>query len=293
MNAYEQKQDARRERLLDLADRMQAASDANYKRARDMASIIPMGQPILVGHHSEKRDRAYRARIWRTQDRCLELQRKAEYFRRKAESVGEGGISSDDPAAVVKLRAELDTLTKTQARMKAANAAIRAGKDDAGKVAALIAQGFSDVRARQLLQPDFCGRIGFPGYALTNNNANIRRIQGRIAALTVQAGRAEQADKEHDCGAYRVRECFADNRVRVYFDGKPVEAVRDVLKRNGFHWSRTEGAWQRMLKDSVVQWLTREDGYLRRDINNAAGVHICYRDNQDRCHTCGKPMEGA
>src|SRR3990167_11266348 len=126
MNAYESKQEGRRQRLLDLADRMQAASDAAYQQSRRMAEVIPFGQPILVGHHSEKRDRAYRARIWRTQDRCLELQRKAEYFRGKASSVGEGGISSDDPDATVKLREELMQLEAKQARMKAVNSAHKA-----------------------------------------------------------------------------------------------------------------------------------------------------------------------
>ena len=118
MNSYEQKQEDRRERLLAIADRMQAASDAAYKQARKMADVIPMGQPILVGHHSEKRDRAYRARIWRTQDRCLELQRKAEYFRQKAEGVGKGGISSDDPEAVEKLGVELAECGRLQTFMQ-------------------------------------------------------------------------------------------------------------------------------------------------------------------------------
>ncbi len=33
-------------------------------------------------------------------------------------------------------------------------------------------------------QPDFCGRTGFPDYALQNNNANIRRIKQRIEELS-------------------------------------------------------------------------------------------------------------
>lgn len=273
MNEYEAKQDRRKERLLDLADRMQAASDAAYKRARDMASIIPMGQPILVGHHSEKRDRNYRARIWRTQDRCLELQRKAEYFRQKAQSVGKGGISSDDPEAVVKLRDELEKCEKAQARMKQANSVIRAQKKsgEAAQLSALVALGFTQSQGLKLLTPDFCARIGFPNYALTNNNANIRRIKERIETLGKVAARAEQDDKEHDCGSYRVVECFSENRVRVFFPSKPSEAVRSILKSNGFRWSPDAGAWQRMLNGGVVQWLTRDDehGYLRRQIEAA------------------------
>ena len=35
----------------------------------------------------------------------------------------------------------------------------------------------------RLREPDFCGRIGYPAYLLQNNNANIRRIRGRIEEL--------------------------------------------------------------------------------------------------------------
>ena len=48
-------------------DRSAAAFDAAGKRAEG----IPFGQPILVGHHSERRDRNYRARIAAGMDRGL------------------------------------------------------------------------------------------------------------------------------------------------------------------------------------------------------------------------------
>ncbi|WP_461791676.1 DUF3560 domain-containing protein [Pedobacter sp.] len=35
-------------------------ADSLYGSAMEMARQIPMGQPILVGHHSEKADRRYR-----------------------------------------------------------------------------------------------------------------------------------------------------------------------------------------------------------------------------------------
>jgi hypothetical protein len=57
MNAYEEKQQARVERYEALAEKHRAAADAACNRAHEMASIIPFGQPILVGHHSEGRDR--------------------------------------------------------------------------------------------------------------------------------------------------------------------------------------------------------------------------------------------
>ena len=49
-------------------------ADRLHTDARDMASIIPFGQPILVGHHSEKRDRNYRGRIHKKFERSFEAQ---------------------------------------------------------------------------------------------------------------------------------------------------------------------------------------------------------------------------
>ncbi|MFG9957598.1 DUF3560 domain-containing protein, partial [Pseudomonas aeruginosa] len=60
LNWYEQKLADRRERLQERAAKISGESGALYQRAKTMASAIPFGQPILVGHHSEGRDRRYR-----------------------------------------------------------------------------------------------------------------------------------------------------------------------------------------------------------------------------------------
>lgn len=253
MNEYEARQEARRERLLAIADRMQAASDEAYRQARQMASIIPMGQPILVGHYSEQRDRNYRARIWRTQDRCIELQKKAEYYRGLAAGVGQGGISSDDPEAVVKLREDLAKLENAQRLMKLANAAIRREKKN-GEPAQLSAVmkilRCSEARAQELLKPDFCGRVGFPDYRIKNNGANIRRIEARIASLSRRP--TEDVERELE-GGVKYREDVAENRLMLIFPSKPSEQVRQVLKRCGFRWAPSNGAWQRQLNNGARQ----------------------------------------
>jgi hypothetical protein len=75
----------RAERFEDRAERAEATSDALYSRARTMADAIPFGQPILVGHHSEGRDRRFRARIESTFGRAFEAGDKAKYYERRAE----------------------------------------------------------------------------------------------------------------------------------------------------------------------------------------------------------------
>ncbi|ATB60844.1 MULTISPECIES: DUF3560 domain-containing protein [Xanthomonas] len=97
MNSYEAKLEARRERLLARAQEASKNADNLHKKARSMAGVIPFGQPILVGHHSESRDRNYRERIHKTFGKAFTEMDNAKHYASKAAAVGTGGISSDDP----------------------------------------------------------------------------------------------------------------------------------------------------------------------------------------------------
>lgn len=272
MNHYEMRQEARRQRLESLAERYELEGNARYKRAREMAQAIPFAQPILIGHHSEKRDRAYRGRIDSNYTKAFEATDKAKYYASRAASVGSGGISSDDPDAVTKLRAELVTLEALQAKMAACNKLIRkhAAAGPAAQVAALAAFGLSESQARELIQPDFAGRIGFAGYQLSNNSGNMRRIRGRIAELEARAAEAQARGgkgREWEGKAFRVTENLDINRVQVFFPGKPSAAVRSLLKSNGYRWSPTEGAWQRQAHGCLFDAIA--GGYLATQIEGA------------------------
>lgn len=78
--------EARAERFEDRADTAAERSDALYKRAHTMAEAIPFGQPILVGHHSEKRDRNYRDRIHGTFGKAFEENDKRKHYESRAAS---------------------------------------------------------------------------------------------------------------------------------------------------------------------------------------------------------------
>ncbi len=235
MNSYEQKLEARRERILARADRLRSEGESRIARARDMASVIPFGQPILVGHYSEKRDRNYRGKIRNNFDKGFEALKAAGEAAARADAVGTGGVSSDDPEAVIKLLAEVDDLKARQAAVKARNEAWRKAGNKAGRQA-----------DGQWIEPP-CAP-----YQLSNNSANIRRIEQRIEILKRNATRETKSEDYQ--GVVTLVENAEANRVQLVFPGKPSAEVRAKLKSNGFRWSPSEGAWQRQLNNSAVYW---------------------------------------
>lgn len=96
-------------------------------------------------------------------------------------------------------------------------------------------------------KPDFCGRTGFPDYALQNNNANIRRIKQRIEDLS----KRPTEDAERQVKGVRVIEDAGENRMCLVFPGKPEPDVRKNLRGHGFVWSPSRGAWVRKLNNGA------------------------------------------
>ena len=237
INEYEERQAAKKARYEELAqkNRDEAARRRDYA---DRIASVMNGQPILVGHHSEKRHRNDIDKMHKNMRKGIEHAETAEYYDRKAEGIGKGGISSDDPEAIQKLEIKVVKLEKKQEFMKAANKAIRMKNTDKGD-AILLEMGVDR-------RPDIMGCVGFPSYALQNNNANIRRIKARIE--TLRSAPTETTQVEH--GDITVVENADENRVQIIFPGKPSAEVRTLLKSSGFRWSPRNGAWQRHLNNS-------------------------------------------
>lgn len=235
---------ARRERFVDRAVKAQQQSNNQHERSRSLVRAIPFGQPILVGHHSERGHRNCISKSSAAMGKAVALANEAGRLASKADAVGRGGVASDDPDALGKLQSKLTKLEEFQEKMKAANKLVR--KDD---LSGLINLGISELEARELLTPDFANRKGYPSYRLQNNNAEIRRLKKRIEEIEeMHSSNPFEFDNE-DFKIY-----IADGRVRVVFHlGKPTDEVcRMVGRVYGFKWSRFACEWVRKCTPSAI-----------------------------------------
>lgn len=181
-------------------------------------------------------------------DRNMEEYMQIRGLLDKIGSIGTGGISSDDPQAVDKLKAKLAKLEDQQEKMKQANAYYRKHKTLDG-CPVLTAAQIAEIKVgmarswRSEAKP-------FESFQLSNNNANIRRLKERIAELEKR-----QADPAPDGWTFDGGEVVMnkeENRVQIIFDGKPDEQTRAELKAYGFRWAPSQGAWQRQLTDNAI-----------------------------------------
>lgn len=250
--------------MRNLAAKSRDRAEQYNKSFSAISDHIPFGQPILVGHHSEKRHRRDIERMHRYTEKAVEEYQKAKYYERRATSAESNNtISSDDPEACEKLQTKLDSLQRLQSIMRESNKFFRKG-DTPENREALKKIGLSDSGISGGFKPDFCGRIGFANYQLSNNNANIARIKQRIASLQ----RAEKApEKEIEVNGVRFLDSPAANRFQVFFSGKPAENIRTTLKHRGFRWSPTSGAWQRYRKNL---WHNEDDIKVISELCKAA-----------------------
>lgn len=194
---YRQTRERRAEQLQAAAVRHAAASDTATETADRMASVIPFGQPILVGHYSEGRDRRYRARIGAAMDRAVTEQRAAEEAQRKAAEIraqARGAIYSDDPDAAERLARKLAILEDRRDRIRRYNATARKAR----KANAESAHGDLSILAASDVDPDAqkyadsltrhawaLGAGGtIPSYVAQNLGGVIGTTRRRLATMT-------------------------------------------------------------------------------------------------------------
>ena len=229
------------ERAYRLAERYSKKMAEYYNKESSIGMMCPS---ILVSGGSnfpvKKKERQVAA--W---DRNHQFYEQVQGILTKIENIlyGREIIKSDDERAIEKLEEKLEDMKNLQEQMKAANKAIRMKDTEAGNDR-LREMGYSEKAIKELREPDYCGRVGYPSYALTNNNANIHRVEERLKRLKAVK---EKGSSEQEYKTFKAAENTEAMRYQIIFDGKPEAEIRDVLKSNGFRWAPSQGAWQRQI----------------------------------------------
>ena len=243
---FEERRQNRKDRYEELADKNRQQSEDRYDGARSIGSRIPMRQPILVGHHSERGHRAALKRIDNNMRKSIEHEGKARYYEDRAQTIeNDRTIYSDDPEAIQKLKQRLSDLEEHQVWMKQINRLCRSKKLTDEQITEQLEDeyGLSPSGIHKLLNPQYSyEKRGFRSWQLSNNNANTRRIKERIAQL--EKAETEETS-EQIIGEVRLVDSVEHNRLQIFFPDKPSAEVRSQLKQQGFRWSRQQGCWQR------------------------------------------------
>jgi hypothetical protein len=212
-------------------------ADAAFKAAHAVADMIPLGQPILVGHHSEKGARADAKRIENGMRAGIESERMSVRHERAAailESRLKRNIFSDDANAAENLKKRIADRERLVEHMKFVNKAhakfVKAGA---------MPEGVSEAEAEKIrnYKPTYSWEPHpYPPYALSNLRQQIAADRKRLALVEQMAKRSAAA--EAAAGGVLIE---GDAFVRVTFSEKPAREVLNDLKSNGFRWSG--GSW--------------------------------------------------
>lgn len=124
--------DDRADYLRGKAERRTAEADARWKAAQEIAEGIPMGQPILAGHHSERGHRRDLKRMDSNQRASLLLEAEAEDAARNAASAEKHMQHRENP------RTTMRRIKKMEADRRRAQRAVeghtRNFRDNAGNI---------------------------------------------------------------------------------------------------------------------------------------------------------------
>lgn len=228
--------EARLEKRREWQKSRAAKAEAGFDAAWSSLRQIPPGQPILVGHHSERRHRRDLERHDSKMRAAFESQDMAKRHEQVAETLEtalDTSIFSDDANAVEALEARIKELDAERDGIKAWNASCRKRKPDPSLLTA--SQRENRLRAEWIAKG-----IPFPAYVLSNLGGRITNDRKRLEQVKRQAARAAEAEAAP--GGLLVNRHPECNWCVVTFAEKPSRATIDSLKAAGYRWGG--GSWQ-------------------------------------------------
>lgn len=260
MMTYRERRLAKAERLRGWAGKRRTNGQARVANAKRIADFIPFGQPILVGHHSEKRHRRDLERINNGFDRGYADINKASEMESRADSIeraADNAIYDDDPDAIQRLEEKIAGLEAQREKYKAYNKT-HVTVDDVGTpyrnrwngapVAEIIGKGKGTLAVRykdgseETVDRKRCNPALLP-YVFTNLSGNINRLKKRMEGLKRER-QFIAARPEREAGGATIAPAGWAGWVDVTFPTKPARDVLDELTAAGFRWVGKLQCWR-------------------------------------------------
>lgn len=94
------------------------------------------------------------------------------------------------------------------------------------------------------------------GFGLTNNNANMKRVEQRIKELEAkEAKRQDSPETKIKFEGGEILLNYEDDRIQVFFDSRPTREELQEWKQKGlnsYNWSPSNNCWQRKITANAI-----------------------------------------
>jgi len=245
------------EKRIKWAEARKSAAAMEFSRAdlSEKKSGIPFGQPILVGHHSERRHRLAIERADNAMRRSVENADMAQHHAGAAAGLRsqlDRSIFSDDPDAVEALEAKIAKMEAERELNNRINAIVRQKPRAVAtpdKIMSLVALGMSEPTANKLFENQYGLGVGIPSYVNANIGGRITEARKRVEEIKARKQRQQAA--ENASGGVLIT--GAGDYVSITFAEKPEREILNDLKSAGFYWGR--GCWSG-LRDNIPASVT-------------------------------------
>lgn len=224
------------QRHTDRAERAATEADVRFGRAHQIGDMIPMGQPILVGHHSEGRHRRDLARIDTNMRAGIDAQQQAESEAERARSSAARAAMQTDPRAaarrLARSEAELrkverringtgkqihgedtpasgDYRTRLEARARELRDEIAHDRSIAGE---LVAEGSAAKFGKHNVKPGDVVKVGGRGYVVHSTGPKNAKAMTEVGPLPYAYSQIQGVGKLDDVGSDALRKLLTRNR---------------------------------------------------------------------------------
>lgn len=173
-------------------------------------------------------------------------------------------IKSGDPDAIEQLEKKITELESEHKLHLSANKYYKKHK---------TLQGFEGLTSAEISQIESFIRdpSRFVPFYVSNETANLRRYKSRLERLKKEknlVGTCESVTIPYQGVVFKMVENTENMRLQLFFEGKPSEEIRALLKSHSFRWSGKNKCWQRQLTNNA----RFSYKHLKEELKNLDGI---------------------